>query len=92
MAFTATTSSITVFGNKRIVIGSYTNTSGSSGGDVETGLLSVDFVSLTPNAAAIAPTTSVAVNETLPLSGGTVTVVTGVDESGYFMVVGTGSA
>jgi len=92
LAFTATTSSITVFGNKRIVIGSYTNTAGSSGGDIVTGLLSVDFVSLTPNVAAVLPTTSVGVDETLPLSGGTVTVATGTDENGYFMLVGTGSA
>ena len=92
MAFAATIDSITVFGNKRIVMGSYTNEPGDTGGDIATGLLSVDFVTITPKVTTVAPTTGAGVNETLPLSGGTVTIVTADGEDGYFMVVGTGSA
>lgn len=59
-----------VFGNMRIVVG--TSTNDSTGGDVETGLNSVEAFVPTPIGGTAA---EISVNETYPLAGGTVTVV-----------------
>lgn len=86
MAFTHT-SEKTVFGNKRIVTGVYTNTSGSTGGNIVTGLSQVDAVFLQPKGSSILANQPV-VNEALPLNGGDVTIVTTADEIGSFIAVG----
>lgn len=86
MAFSHTTEK-TVFGNKRIVTGVYTNTGGSTGGDIATGLSQVDAVFLQPKGSAILANQPV-VNEAFPLNGGAVTVVTTADEIGTFIAVG----
>lgn len=87
MAFTHTTDNKTVFGNKRIVTGVYTSADGSTGGDIVTGLNTVEHVFLQPKGTSVATNQSV-VNETLPLASGTVTIVTDANQVGSFMAIG----
>lgn len=87
MAFASAVTDRSVFGNKRVNFGTYTNGSGDTGGDINTGLKTCEFISLQPNAAAVIATAPV-VNETLPVAGSAVTVVTADDEDGYWMAVG----
>ena len=71
MTLTTTIDRRTVFGNLKIVIGHCAND--STGGDVATGLNNVElFIPVGLGAAAV----EIGVNETFPLSGGDVTVVT----------------
>lgn len=87
MAFTYVVSEKTVFGNKRVHKGTFTNTGGSTGGDIETGLARVDFISLQHGGAAVV-SDAPAVNETLPLASGAVTVVTAADADGFWWAEG----
>lgn len=86
MAFTTTTTSNTVFGNKRIVFGTFTSDSGSTGGEVPTGLSSVDFLVC----MATASPSAIQLNETFPLASGSVTIVSVPDETGIWMAIGDG--
>lgn len=86
MSFTYTKNS-TVFGNKRIVYGVYTNTSSSTGGDIATGLNLTEAVFLQPKGSSILANQPV-VNETLPLASGDVTIVTTADEVGSYFAIG----
>jgi hypothetical protein len=74
-------------GNKRWSFGTYTNGQGDTGGNINTGLRSCEFISLQPNSSSVIATAPV-VNETLPVDGTAVTVVTADDEDGYWMAVG----
>lgn len=86
MAFSHTRQEVHA-GNKRIVFGTY-NAASTTGGDIETGLMSVDSICLTPSGAAV--TNAAVYNETLPLSnaGGKVTIVCGSSEVGSFIAIG----
>lgn len=87
MAFSTAVTKRTVVGNLRLVTGTFTNTSGSSGGDVATGLRRV--LHFDPVYTGTAVGTQVpAVNETLPLSGGDVTIVTEADLDGTWVALG----
>lgn len=86
MAFAYTTTSNTVFGNKRIVFGTFTNGVSDTGGEIATGLTTVDF--FIPIGSSLPLTAQV--NETLPLASGTVTIVTDPDLDGYWMAIGDG--
>lgn len=88
MAFTSTVTARTVFGDKRVVYGTYTNTGGGAGGDIATGLSRVDAIFLQTSGAAVSADQS-AVDETFPLSGGDVTVVNTADSDGYYMAFGS---
>lgn len=74
-------------GNKRLSYGTYTNASGDTGGDIDTGLRSCEFILLQPGGSAVIATAPV-VNETLPVAGSAVTVVTADDEDGQWFAVG----
>jgi len=87
MAFTSTVTQRTVFGDAKVVYGTFTNTSGSTGGDIATGLNTVDFISLAHTGSAVVASDPVA-NETFPFSGGDVTIVTVADADGLYMAVG----
>lgn len=87
MAFTSVITRRTVIGNLRMVDGTYTNTSSSTGGDIATGLDLVEHIQLQPKGSAILANQPV-VNETLPLSSGDVTIVTTADEVGTFVAFG----
>jgi len=71
MTLTTTIIRRTVFGNMKVVIGSCAND--STGGDVPTGLRNVESFIPTNLGSSAA---ELAVNESFPLSGGDVTVVT----------------
>ena len=87
MAFSYTVERRTVIGNLRLVAGTYTNASGDTGGDINTGLVRVEHFQLQPKGTAILASAPV-VNETLPMSGGTVTIVTNDDEDGTWCAIG----
>lgn len=87
MAFSYSITNKTVFGDKRIVIGTYANAGGTTGGDIVTPLSQVMHIELQPVKSAV--TSAHVVNETMPLAAsGTVTIVTGADEGGTFMAIG----
>ena len=86
MAFTVTNKKTVQGTGARIVSGTYTNTSGSTGGDISTGLAMTYAMFLQPSTTAVVTSFPV-VNETFPLSGA-VTIVTTANEVGYFVAVG----
>ena len=76
-----------LFGLK-ITCGTYTNSAGGDiGGDIVTGLGYITAMQLQPVTTAVVTDQHV-VNETMPLSTGTATIVTGGGESGVWMAVG----
>ena len=87
MAFTSAKTGFTVEGNNRMAYGTYTNTAGSTGGNIDTGLPLCDMIILQPNGAAVSANAN-AVNETLPVAGAAVTIVTDADEDGYWIAFG----
>ena len=89
MAFTATEKLRIVAGNGTIVVGNYTNTGNSTGGDISHGLAYVYACNLQPKGTSILANQAV-VNETLP-NGSAVTIVTTADECGTYTIFGVGS-
>ena len=87
MAFSYTVIDRTVFGDKRIVCGTFTNAGGDTGGDIVTGLNSIDFFSIQETGSAVTTGRSV-VNETFPLSSGTVTIVSDDNADGLWFAIG----
>jgi len=86
MAFTYTVSGRTIFGNKRFVWGTFTNTATSTGGDITTGLNRVEaFWTQTKSDGAAA--TEVGINETFPIATA-VTIVTAQYIDGYWFALG----
>lgn len=86
MAFAYTVKSTDAMG-QGVKIGTYTSTGGSTGGDIVTGLNIVNHIQLQPKGTAVSANQPV-VNETLPLQGGTVTIVTSANEVGTWMAIG----
>ena len=76
-----------VIGDRRVTHGTYTNGSGDTGGDIDTGLASCEFIVLQPGGAAVIASAPV-VNETLPVAGSAVTVVTADNEDGTWFAYG----
>jgi hypothetical protein len=74
----------TIFGDKRVVYGTFTND--TTGGTIETGLHLVQSFSLQHTGAA-AVTEAPSVNETLPTDGSIVIVTTNA-KSGLWMATG----
>jgi hypothetical protein len=93
MAFTSAITGRTKWGNKMVHWGTYTNSVGSgTGGDIDTGMRSCDFLVIIPTYTAVSANSPV-VNETFPLvgtSGATakVTIVTDAVMNGYWMCFG----
>lgn len=86
MAFSSTITSKSVVGDKVMVIGTFTNTAGSIGGDIDTGLKRVDSLSLIQYGAAVT-TGAPVVNETFPLTTA-VTIVSDADVDGQYVAYG----
>jgi len=84
MAFSYDVRRQTVFGNVRVVGGGYISDSGSTGGDIETGLDRVELMFFMPN--GVATTTYPVVNG--DPSGGVVTVVTEANQGGGWIAFG----
>ena len=87
MAFAYTITSQTYFGNKKVVYGTFTNGAGDSGGDIVTGLTNCDLLTLQSTGSAVIATAPV-VNETFPVAGGSVTIVTAANEDGVWVAYG----
>lgn len=89
MAFTDAiiTEGTTVFGNKKVVYGTFSNDSGSTGGEVETGLDRVDAFLMSHTGSSVVASAPVA-NETFPLGSGDVTIVTVADTAGVWIAIG----
>lgn len=90
MAFNYEVIDKTVFGNKRVAFGYYFNDGGSTGGEIETGLDSLSFISLTPihttNATAVIDAT--AYSSPADVVDPVVTILTTANSNGLFMAVG----
>lgn len=87
MAFTFNIQGRSVFGDKKVVYGTFSNTAGSTGGDINTGLNSCENITLQHTGATVVASAPV-VNETVPVTGGAVTIVTVADTSGTFTAIG----
>ena len=87
MAFAYTISDQTFFGDKKIVFGTFTNGGADTGGDIVTGLTNCEGIILQSTGSAVVASAPVA-NETFPVAGGSVTIVTTADEDGIFMAWG----
>jgi len=87
MAFSSTIEKKAVMGDLRVYTGTFTNTGGSTGGNITTSLSRVLHMTLTPTGAAVSADAA-AVNETMPFSGGDVTVVTTADVDGTWVAFG----
>ncbi len=87
MAFLSAKLGVTVIGNKRMAFGTFTNNSSSTGGDINTTLTTVEFIVLQAKGSGVAANAPV-VNETLPVAGSAVTIVTDADEVGYWFAFG----
>lgn len=87
MAFTSTITGNSVWGNKRVAYGTYTSADGSTGGDINTSLVLCEHIQLTPNSSSVGTNQSV-VNETLPIAGSAVTIVTDANQAGYWLAFG----
>jgi hypothetical protein len=87
MAFAYTRDGESVIGGGlRMVWGTWTNGGGDTGGDIKTGLSEVITGFLTPSTAVSADAS--AINETLPLASGTVTIVNTAGADGYWVFIG----
>ena len=78
MAFASTVKANTVFGNKRIAFGQFTQASGDTGGAITTGFGNIDFFEASYSTSNVD-------------TDGVVTIVTanpGTDQTGYWMAIG----
>lgn len=76
----------TVFGDKKIVLGTY-NCDSVTTGEIATGLNRIDSLILTPTGATV-DTNEAVIDETFPLASGTATVVTDSGATGQFLAIG----
>lgn len=76
-----------VIGNKKMTFGTYTNTGGGTGGNINTGLKVCERLFMQTGGAAVSADQS-AVNETLPADGSAITVVNTADSDGTWMAIG----
>jgi hypothetical protein len=86
MAFASTLTDRASMGNKLVHYGTFASSGGDQGGDINTGLLKCEHIQFTANAAAVG--NDPVVNETLPVDGSAVTIVTDANEVGYWMAIG----
>jgi hypothetical protein len=86
-AFTSSVTEKTVFGNKRIVQGTYSLTLNTTTGQVSTGLSQVSWMTVQDTGATVS-TNAPTVNETFPLMSGDVDIVSDGTRSGIFVAVG----
>jgi hypothetical protein len=87
MVFASSVTKETVFGNMRVRMGTFTQESNTTGGDIKTGLNTVASILVQPKGSAVTANSAV-VNETLPLAGGDVTIVTDADVDGTWIAYG----
>lgn len=87
MAMAYTKDGYSVWGDKRVTWGTYTD-DGTNGGDINTGLKRVDVMFLQPTGNAV-ETNAPSINETLPGADGTaVTIVVDSASTGVWLAIG----
>jgi hypothetical protein len=87
MGFTSEITQRLTIGGKRFNFGSYASSDGATGGELITGMYEkVDCVILIPYGSAV--TDQPVCNETFPLAGSAVTIVTAANESGFWVAIG----
>jgi len=87
MAFSYEVKKQSIMGTMKVVMGTFTNASGSTGGDIGTGLNKVYHIELQHTGSAVVASAP-SVNETMPLDSGAVTIVTVADADGTFIAYG----
>jgi len=87
MAFTFSIVGRTVAGDKTIIYGNYTNTAGSTGGEIITGLVAVENFQLTGRGTAVNTGDPVFNENALPTDG-TITIVTDATTNGNWFAIG----
>ena len=87
MAFASELTDRSALGNLRVHFGTFANTGGGTGGDIDTKLRSCIHLQLTLERATVL-TGECVVNESLPVAGKAVTIVTDADVDGVWMAVG----
>jgi hypothetical protein len=88
MVFSSTISVRHKAGSNRVHMGTFTNTAVTTGGNIDTELNTVVGIILTTSGAAVSADQS-SVNETLPIAGSAVTIVTTAGADGYWIAWGT---
>jgi len=86
MSFSSTITFRDNSAKRRMHYGTFTNDGSSIGGDISTGLETVECMFFTCAASAVG--NSPVVDETLPCAGNAVTIVTDADEVGTWMAIG----
>jgi hypothetical protein len=86
-AFAFTITKQTIQGDRKVVYGTFTPTAGSTGGDITTGLGVCEFIELQHTGGEVVTDMPVA-DETFPVVGGVVTIVTVADKAGLFKALG----
>jgi hypothetical protein len=76
----------TIFGNKRVVWGTYTE-GGAGGGDISTKLRLCEGLICQPYGATVA-TNQTVVNETFPVAGGEITIACDASQAGLWFAWG----
>lgn len=87
MGFTYTISEYGVRGARKFRRGTYTSAAGSTGGDINTGLTICEHMNLQPTGGSVSASDPV-VNETFPVAGTAVTIVTVANEVGNWEATG----
>jgi hypothetical protein len=87
MAFTSAIVGRNFSGSKARTWGTFTNAGGDTGGNIDTGLRMCESIKLTHTGAAVVASAPV-VNETLPVLGNAVTIVTVDGADGLWDAIG----
>ena len=87
MAFTSTITEKGMLGSIHVRMGTFTNGAGDSGGDIDTGLGTCIHLDLQHTGSSVVAKDPV-VNETLPVSGDAVTIVTEAGADGVWLALG----
>ena len=87
MAFVSAIRAVENIGSLKFTYGTFLSSGGDAGGDIITGLVACEGMVLQHSGAA-AVASAPSVNETLPVDGKAVTIVTVADTGGYWMAWG----
>jgi hypothetical protein len=87
MAFTSTVTGRSKMATKNVTWGTWTESASGTGGNIDTGLTKCDFIALQQTASSVVADAPV-VNETLPVDGDAVTIVTTAGADGYWWAMG----
>lgn len=87
MAFSYTLIDRENIGTRKMAWGTFTNGASDTGGDVDTGLACVEAAWLQVKGTAVDSNAPV-INETFPVVGGIITIVTTADADGLWFAIG----